>query len=184
MRFSRGWFSQPRQIAIFNFTVKQNMPSVLFVCMGNICRSPMAEGIFRREITKAGLQDQVMIDSAGTHSYHIGEPPDSRAQSAIGRRGVDISWLRGRQVADVDFEKFDYILAMDEDNLNILKRNAPPHAHEKIRLLLSYSRKYPDREVPDPYYGGGRGFEENLDMIEDAVEGLISNIRATLPGNA
>jgi protein-tyrosine phosphatase len=151
--------------------------SILMVCMGNICRSPMAEGIFRREIAKAGLQDKVTIDSAGTHSYHIGEPPDARAQSAISRRGVDISGLRGRQVADADFEKFDYILAMDEGNLSILRRSAPAHAHEKIRLLLSFSRKYPHQDVPDPYYGGARGFEENLDMIEDAVEGLIRDIR-------
>lgn len=155
--------------------------SVLMVCMGNICRSPMAEGIFRREIAKAGLQDAVMIDSAGTHSYHIGEPPDARAQKAISRRGVDISGLRGRQVADADFEKFDYILAMDEGNLGILRRNAPPHALEKVRLLLSYSSKFPDREVPDPYYGGASGFEENLDMIEDAVAGLIEDIRAAFP---
>ena len=152
--------------------------------MGNICRSPMAEGIFRREIAKAGLLEQVMIDSAGTHSYHIGEPPDSRAQSAISRRGVDISDLRGRQVADADFGKFDYILAMDEGNLGILRRNAPARAHEKIRLLLSFSSKYPDQEVPDPYYGGSHGFEENLDMIEDAVEGLIRDIRANFLGEA
>jgi protein-tyrosine phosphatase len=154
---------------------------VLMVCMGNICRSPMAEGIFRREIAKAGLQDAVVIDSAGTHSYHIGEPPDARAQKAISRRGVDISGLRGRQVADVDFEKFDYILAMDEGNLGILRRNAPSHAQEKIRLLLSYSSKFPHREVPDPYYGGASGFEDNLDMIEDAVAGLIDDIRSAFP---
>lgn len=156
------------------------MPSVLFVCMGNICRSPMAEGIFRHEIAKAGLQDRVRIDSAGTHSYHIGAPPDPRAQTAIRRRGVDISGLRGRQVTDVDFDEFDYILAMDEANLGILRRNAPPHAQERIRLLLSYSSRYPNQEVPDPYYGGTRGFDENLDMIEDAVAGLISALRASL----
>ncbi len=144
----------------------------------------MAEGVFRREIARAGLQDRVRIDSAGTHDYHVGRPPDPRAQSAVKRRGVDISGLRGRQVADADFESFDYILAMDETNLGILRRNAPAHAHEKIRLLLSYSRKYPDQEVPDPYYGGARGFEENLDMIEDAVAGLISDIRAAFPGDA
>jgi protein-tyrosine phosphatase len=155
------------------------MPSVLFVCMGNICRSPMAEGIFRREIARAGLQDRVAIDSAGTHSYHIGEPPDMRAQGAISRRGVDISALRGRQVADADFDRFDYILAMDEGNLGILRRLAPEHAQEKINLLLSFSGKYPNQEVPDPYYGGTRGFDENLDMIEDAVEGLIRHIRST-----
>jgi protein-tyrosine phosphatase len=152
--------------------------------MGNICRSPMAEGIFRREVANAGLEDRINIDSAGTHSYHIGEPPDSRAQSAIGRRGVDISGLRGRQVADADFDKFDYILAMDEGNLSILRRNAPAHAREKMRLLLSFSRKFPNQEVPDPYYGGKDGFEENLDMIEDAVEGLIRDIRANFPDNA
>lgn len=140
----------------------------------------MAEGVFRREIARAGLQDKVSIDSAGTHDYHIGAPPDARAQSAIRRRGVDISGLRGRQVGREDFEKFDYILAMDEANLGILKRSAPAHAHEKIRLLLSYSSKYPGQEVPDPYYGGAKGFDENLDMIEDAVEGLINEIRAAL----
>ena len=144
----------------------------------------MAEGIFRHEIAKAGLQDRVRIDSAGTHSYHIGAPPDPRAQTAIRRRGVDISGLRGRQVTDVDFDEFDYILAMDEANLGILRRNAPPHAQERIRLLLSYSSRYPDREVPDPYYGGARGFEENLDMIEDAVAGLISDIRTAFPASA
>lgn len=143
----------------------------------------MAEGIFRREISKAGLQEHVIIDSAGTHSYHIGEPPDSRAQSAISRRGVDISDLRGRQVADADFDRFDYILAMDEGNLSILKRNAPTQAHGKIRLLLSYSAKYPSQEVPDPYYGGAHGFEENLDMIEDAVQGVIDDIQAKLTSN-
>lgn len=143
----------------------------------------MAEGIFRREIVKAGLQDKVTIDSAGTHSYHIGKPPDARAQGAISRRGVDISGLRGRQVADADFEKFDYILAMDEDNLGILRRNAPAHAQKKIRLLLSFSRKYPHQEVPDPYYGGKQGFEENLDMIEDAVAGLILDIREGFTGH-
>lgn len=140
----------------------------------------MAEGIFRHEIAKAGLQDRVRIDSAGTHSYHIGAPPDPRAQTAIRRRGVDISGLRGRQVTDVDFDEFDYILAMDEANLGILRRNAPPHAQERIRLLLSYSSRYPNQEVPDPYYGGTRGFDENLDMIEDAVAGLISALRASL----
>lgn len=137
----------------------------------------MAEGVFRREIAKAGLQEWVETDSAGTHSYHIGEPPDSRAQSAISRRGVDISGLRGRQVSDADFERFDYILAMDHDNLGILKREAPPHTHPKIRLLLSFSSRYPHQEVPDPYYGGTQGFEQNLDMIEDAVSGLIGDIR-------
>lgn len=158
------------------------MMNVLFVCMGNICRSPMAEGIFRREIAKAGLMDKVHIDSAGTHSYHVGSKPDQRAQNAANKRGVNISGLRGRQVADVDFEKFDYILAMDTVNLNNLKRRAPARLHGKLRLLLSYSRKYPNLDVPDPYYGGISGFEENLDMIEDAVQGLIKEIQMLQPG--
>jgi protein-tyrosine phosphatase len=158
------------------------MVNVLFVCMGNICRSPMAEGIFRREIVKAGLQDQVHIDSAGTHSYHVGSRPDQRAQNAAGKRGVNISALRGRQVADADFERFDYILAMDTANLDNLRRRAPARWHGKIRLLLSFSRKYPNLDVPDPYYGGLSGFEENLDMIEDAVQGLIRDVRSLQPG--
>ena len=155
------------------------MTKVLFVCMGNICRSPMAEGIFRREIAKAGLQDKVVMDSAGTHSYHVGAPPDARAQGAIKKRGVDIADLRGRQVADVDFDKFDYILAMDSDNLRLLKHQAPADKHGKIRLLLSFSQQYRNQQVPDPYYGGAHGFEGNLDMIEDAVAGLIAEIQQT-----
>lgn len=158
------------------------MINVLFVCMGNICRSPMAEGIFRREVAKAGLLDKVHIDSAGTHSYHVGSKPDQRAQNAASKRGANISGLRGRQVADVDFEKFDYILVMDSVNLNNLKRRAPARWHEKFRLLLSFSRKYPNLDVPDPYYGGISGFEENLDMIEDAVQGLIREIQLMQPG--
>lgn len=157
------------------------MINVLFVCMGNICRSPMAEGIFRREVTKAGLLDKVHIDSAGTHSYHVGSKPDQRAQNAASKRGANISGLRGRQVADADFEKYDYILAMDTANLNNLKRRAPVRFHGKLRLLLSYSRKYPNLDVPDPYYGGLSGFEENLDMIEDAVQGLIKEIQLMQP---
>lgn len=151
--------------------------NVLFVCMGNICRSPMAEGIFRREIAKAGLQGKVQHDSAGTHSYHVGAPPDTRAQGAIKKRGVDISDLRGRQVADADFDRFDYILAMDGDNLRLLKHHAPEEKHGKVRLLLSFSQQYRNQEVPDPYYGGTQGFEDNLDMIEDAVAGLIGEIQ-------
>lgn len=158
------------------------MVNVLFVCMGNICRSPMAEGIFRREIARAGLLDKVNIDSAGTHSYHVGSKPDQRAQNAASKRGANISGLRGRQVADGDFEKFDYILVMDTANLNNLKRRAPARLHGKLRLLLSYSRKYPNLDVPDPYYGGISGFEENLDMIEDAVQGLIREIQILQPG--
>ena len=151
---------------------------VLFVCMGNICRSPMAEGLFRKAVREAGLEDLVEIDSAGTHAYHVGSPPDPRAQQAIRRRGVDISGLRGRKVTDADFERFDYILPMDGDNYDRLVERAPAQHRGKIRRLLSFSRKYPNLDVVDPYYGGPQGFEENLDMIEDAVQGLIRDIQA------
>ena len=149
---------------------------VLMVCMGNICRSPMAEGLLRKAVQEAGLESSVEIDSAGTHAYHVGSAPDPRAQKAVSRRGADISGLHGRKVADRDFEAFDYILAMDGDNYSKLIQRAPAHHHDKIRRLLSFSRKYPNLDVVDPYYGGPQGFEENLDMIEDAVQGLIREI--------
>jgi len=152
------------------------MTKVLFVCMGNICRSPMAEGMFRKAIQDAGLDREVETDSAGTHAYHIGSAPHPRARQAARQRGADISGLRGRKVADDDFERFDYILVMDGDNYNRLIQRAPAHHHGKIRRLLSFSRKYPNLDVVDPYYGGTQGFEENLDMIEDAVQGLIREI--------
>lgn len=146
------------------------------VCMGNICRSPMAEGVLRKALQEAGLDRDVEVDSAGTHAYHVGSPPDPRAQEAVRQRGVDISNLRGRQVADADFERFDYILVMDGDNYDQLVRRAPAQHRGKIRRLLSFSARYPDRDVVDPYYGGPKGFEENLDMIEDAVRSLIREI--------
>lgn len=152
---------------------------VLFVCMGNICRSPMAEGMFRKAVREAGLDGQIETDSAGTHAYHIGSPPDPRAQSAIRQRGVDISGLRGRKVEAADFDRFDYILAMDGDNMDHLMQRAPARHQGKVRRLLSFSRKYPNLDVVDPYYGGAQGFEENLDMIEDAVQGLIREINAS-----
>jgi protein-tyrosine phosphatase len=146
--------------------------------MGNICRSPMAEGMFRKALRDAGLEGQIETDSAGTHAYHIGSPPDPRAQQAIRQRGVDISGLRGRKVDDADFERFDYILAMDGDNMDRLIRRAPARHQGKVRRLLAFSRKYPNLDVVDPYYGGPQGFEENLDMIEDAVQGLLREINA------
>lgn len=137
----------------------------------------MAEGMFRHAIKAAGLEQQVQIDSAGTHSYHVGSPPDSRAQQASQKRGVDISNLRSRLVVDQDFAEYDYILVMDGANHANLIGRAPEKYKNKIRRLLSFSRKYPNLDVPDPYYGGAQGFEENLDMIQDAVQHLIREIR-------
>lgn len=150
--------------------------SVLFVCMGNICRSPTAEGVFRDLVTRSGLGNAIHIDSAGTHNYHIGKSPDARASAAAVQRGYDLSALRGRQVNGQDFQVFDHILAMDEENLSNLKRICPAGHEHKISLFLEYSRKFSEREVPDPYYGGPQGFERVLDMVEDAAQGLLNKL--------
>jgi protein-tyrosine phosphatase len=144
---------------------------VLMVCMGNICRSPTAEGVFRQRAEQAGLR--VEVDSAGTHAYHVGEPPDLRSQQHALRRGYDLSGQRARQVAQDDFENFDLILAMDGRNLSLLRQQCPTAKRHKVRLLLSSGTLMPDGEVPDPYYGGDAGFEQVLDLIEDASDGLI-----------
>ena len=148
---------------------------VLFVCMGNICRSPTAEGVFASMLADAGLGEQVEIDSAGTHAYHVGNPPDRRAQEAAARRGVDLSGLRARRVSDQDFDDFNLIIAMDDDNVRALRDRAPAGGSE-VRLFLDFSSG-PEREVPDPYYGGTAGFERVLDLVEDASQGLIDHIR-------
>ncbi len=150
---------------------------ILFVCMGNICRSPTAEGLFRQLLVQHRLQDQVLVDSAGTHAYHVGNPPDPRAQEAARRRGVDLSALRARQVCLEDFAIFDYILAMDEDNLAHLRALCPPAQEHKLSLLLNHAPALGLREVPDPYYGGSTGFERVLDMIEMACMGLLEFLR-------
>jgi len=149
---------------------------VLFVCMGNICRSPTAEGVFLRLVQNAGLEHKLLIDSAGTHAYHIGSVPDTRASAAAGKRGYDLSALRGRQVSRQDFHEFDYILAMDRDNLANLQRICPPEHARKVSLFLEFSANFSEREVPDPYYGGTQGFEHVLDMVEDAARGLLQKL--------
>lgn len=153
------------------------MIKVLFVCLGNICRSPMAEGIFRDLIEKAGLDQEVMVDSAGTHGYHIGEPPDPRAQSTTARHGIIITGLRGRQVQAADLQSFDYVLAMDTENLAFLQR-LPGSAH--VRLFLEFASKPATREVPDPYYGGLGGFDQVYKLLEEAAQGLLADIRRRL----
>jgi len=153
------------------------MVRVLFVCLGNICRSPTAEGVFRLTVERAGLGDAIVIDSAGTHAYHIGEPPDSRAQDAAARRGIDLSPLRGRRVSATDLQEFDYVLAMDRENYRNLLDICPPGYEERVVMLMDFAPDRPEEEVPDPYFGGSGGFDRVLDMIEDAAEGLLNHIR-------
>ena len=150
--------------------------SVLFVCMGNICRSPTAEGVFRHLVEEGGLSDHIEIDSAGTHAYHINEPPDRRATAAAERRGYSLTAIRARRVAGTDFERFDYIIAMDRDNVERLVEQAEVEHHDKIRLFLEFANAQED-EVPDPYYGGAAGFERVLDLVEDASRGLLEMLR-------
>lgn len=153
---------------------------VLFVCLGNICRSPTAEGVFRALVERAGLSDQIEIDSAGTAAWHIGKSPDARAQAAAAMRGYDLSPLRGRQVSAADFARFDFVLAMDRSNLADLLAQCPAEQRHKVRLFLSFSSQWQNHEVPDPYYGGAEGFDHVLDMIEDASLGLLNAIRVEI----
>ena len=153
---------------------------VLMVCMGNICRSPTAEGVLRKYIQNNNLGDVVEVDSAGTHGYHVGEAPDSRTQRAAAARGYNLSQLQTRKVARQDVDYFDLILAMDKSNLDNLRRMAPPEAHQRIKLFMDFSRNFDDDEVPDPYYGLGHGFDLVLDMVEDAAQGLIDDLKKKL----
>jgi protein-tyrosine phosphatase len=152
------------------------MMRILFVCMGNICRSPTAEGVFRSLVLAEAPDLEIFIDSAGTHDYHRGQPPDERAQAAALARGVDLGTLRARQVESADFETFDLIIAMDEANLSALNRRCPPPLRERLRLFMEYAPARSVREVPDPYYGGPNGFEHVLDLVEDASRGLLESL--------
>ena len=157
------------------------MTSVLFVCTGNICRSPTAEGAFRTLLAANGLAASVAADSAGTGSWHVGEPPDARAREAALRRGIDISDQRARQVRAEDFDRFDLILAMDQSHFQQLQRLCPDSQRHRLRLFLDFAPAFGIRDVPDPYYGGPDGFEIVLDMIEAANAGLLAEIRANIP---
>ena len=153
--------------------------SVLFVCMGNICRSPTAEGVMRHKLAHSGWGQTIAVASAGTHAHHIGNPPDNRAQAHALQRGIDMSAQRARRVTVADFAHFDYILAMDRDNYAMLESQCAPQYRQKVELMMRYAHKYPAQaEVPDPYYGGAAGFEAVLDYIDDACDGLIEAIRA------
>jgi len=157
---------------------KKTKVSVLLVCMGNICRSPTAEGVFRHLLGRDAPELDVKIDSAGTHAYHVGDQPDNRAQAAAIRRGIDLSTIRARKVSAEDFSRFDLILAMDEDNLTLLVEFCPSDQRHKLRLFLDYAAESGVENVPDPYYGGANGFEQVLDLVELASLGLIKDLRA------
>lgn len=150
---------------------------VLFVCMGNICRSPTAEGVFRHLVRLENLEDMIQTDSAGTHAYHVGNPPDARAQATAERRGIELHDLRARRVSADDFELFDYVLAMDRDNHQILSALCPPGYETRLRMFMEFASHLNIPEVPDPYYGGASGFERVFDMVEEAARGLLEDIR-------
>jgi protein-tyrosine phosphatase len=154
---------------------------VLFVCMGNICRSPTAEGVFRKLLAERAPELDVDIDSAGTHGYHDGAPPDPRACRAAERRGIDLKPLRARRVTERDFAEFELVLAMDEQNREFLLEVCPVEYRHRIRLLLEFAPHLERREVPDPYYGGSTGFEHVLDLVEEAAAGLLEHLRNTPP---
>jgi len=157
---------------------KDKKIKVLFVCMGNICRSPTADAVFRHLVKEAGVDHMIDVDSAGTHAYHIGNPPDDRAQNTALQRGYKMHDLRARAVQPSDFEEFDYILAMDKENLSLLQQRSPQQHINKIQLFMQYSTQAsPDAEVPDPYFGGHQGFELVFDMVEEASQGLLEHLR-------
>ena len=153
------------------------MTKVLFVCTGNICRSPSAEGVFRHMITEAGLASVVGVDSAATHGFHVGESPDARAQAAARKRGYDISQCVARQITANDFREFDLILVMDWENLSALQQQCPKIYQHKLMLLMRFANEFEDATIADPYYGGQEGFNKVLDCIEDACQGVLEVVR-------
>lgn len=149
---------------------------VLFVCTGNICRSPTAEGVLRHQAKLVGLEDRLKIDSAGTHGYHIGDPPDRRSIAAARKRGIDLSALRARQVAAGDFEEFDYVIALDRGHFDLLRADCPPAHLSRLSLFLRHLGE-DLHDVPDPYYGNAKGFEDVLDLIERGCAALLAHIK-------
>lgn len=157
---------------------------ILIVCMGNICRSPTAEAVFRAKVREAGLEKHVKVDSAGTHGFHAGEAPDARAQRAAKKRGYELENLVARQITKEDFTNYDLILAMDWDNHALLQQIAPRQFHHKIKLLMSFATEHESAVVPDPYYGGPDGFEVVLDYVEDASANLVDFVRRRMAQKA
>jgi protein-tyrosine phosphatase len=150
---------------------------VLFVCLGNMCRSPMSQGVFEKLVENAGLSNLIDADSAGTHAHHVGKPPDTRAQAAASQRGYELSGQRVRRACASDFEEFDYVIAMDFFNFEHLYDMCPPGHDHKIKLFMDFAKDCIEEEVPDPYYGAQSGFERVLDLVEDAAKGLLGEIR-------
>ncbi len=157
-------------------TQNNNVVNVLFVCMGNICRSPTAEGVFRKLVEKHSLQHSIAADSAGTYAYHAGEGPDKRARDAAAKRGYDLSMIKARMVEETDFSDFDYVIAMDLENLKNLQKMAGKNSKATVKLFLDYAANTKAKEVPDPYYGNHKGFEKVLDLVEEASAGLLMHI--------
>lgn len=160
----------------------KNLPPyrVLFVCMGNICRSPTAHGVFEAMVKQAGLADRVQVDSAGTHSYHVGAPPDARSQEHALKRGYDLSSQSARQLVAQDFADFDLVLVMDWDNLALAQERCPPAQQSKVRRLAEFFQHHDSPVVPDPYQGGAQGFERVLDLVEDGCAGLLHHVQQRL----
>ncbi|WP_218314842.1 low molecular weight protein-tyrosine-phosphatase [Halomonas sp. 18071143] len=152
------------------------MKRVLFVCLGNICRSPTAEGVFQQAVVRAGLDDRITIDSCGVGDWHVGKAPDPRSQAAARQRGIEIGHLRARQLKASDFHEFDYVLGMDRENLAAMRALQPANSQAQVGLLLDYAG-LPQSDVPDPYYGGDDGFEQVLDLIERASQGLLDELQ-------
>jgi len=155
----------------------QQPVKVLFVCMGNICRSPTAHGVFQSLVDEQGLGGSIQVDSAGTHSYHIGSPPDLRSQAMAQSRGVDLAGLRARRFVSTDFTEFDYLLGMDHTNLADMLALKPDATGARVKLMLEYSDRFEQQEIPDPYFGED-GFDLVFDMIDDAARGLLRDIRS------
>ena len=166
--------------------MKERKPDyrVLFVCMGNICRSPTAHGVFETLVQRAGLADRVQVESAGTHSYHVGAPPDARSQEHAAKRGYDLSAQRARQLIASDFTEFDLVLVMDWDNLALARAQCPPEQLHKVRRLAEFFQRHDSPVVPDPYQGGPQGFEDVLDLVEDGCETLLRHVRQQIDGVA